>query len=92
MPDDGGGRRRRSSPRAEQPEPPEIRGPLVVFRQVGGKLRIGLIAKKITGIETAMDETRTIVYYSRPGSRSVNVDHVFDDVLAAVWPDEDTDA
>lgn len=80
--------------RGSRPRPvPEIRGPLVVMYQAasGGKLRIGLIAKKITGIETSMDDTRTLVYYSRPGSRSVNVEHSFDDVLAAVWPEEESD-
>ncbi len=74
--------------RSDERPGPEVRGPMVVMYQVGGgdDMRIGLITKKITGIETSINESMTIVYYSRPSSRSVNVAHTFDEVLEALWP------
>lgn len=69
---------------------------VIVCRLFGGdgNLRIAMLASRIKGIESELREGAAKVYYDRPGSKQVQVQHSFDAMLEAwlLLPREGDDA
>jgi hypothetical protein len=75
---------------------PERRGDILIvklFGQVDGDdhYRAAILIKKITGVETGLSAAKTIIYYPRPGTKSLVVDHSFDTIVDLIWPREVVD-
>lgn len=88
------GKRSSGTARAVNTDYPQRRqgGKVVVFRVPGmGGPRFAALTAKITGMESAVDPLKTMIYYPAPGKRYLVVEHDLEACADAVWPEEGDD-